>query len=50
MVHIQNGILLSHKKDKITPFAAIRMQLEIIIPSEIRQKDKYHKIPLICGI
>ena len=34
MVHIYNGILLSHKKDKIMPFAAIRMDLEIIRPSK----------------
>ena len=34
------------------PVAAIRMQLEIIILSEVSQKekDKYHMISLICGI
>ena len=34
------------------PFAATWMQLEIIILSEISQKekDKYHMISLICGI
>ena len=44
--------LLSHKKEEIMPFAAIWMQLEIIRLSEISQKekDKYHIIPLICGI
>ena len=52
MVHIHNGILLSHKKDKIMPFAATWMDLEIIILSEVNQKekDKYHMISLICGI
>ena len=52
MVHIYNGILLSHKKNKIMPFAATWMQLEIIIQSEINQKekDKYHMIAIICGI
>ena len=52
MVYIYNGILLSHKKKKIMPFAATRMQLEIIILSEVSQKekDKYHMISLICGI
>ena len=31
VVHIYSGILLSHKKNKIMPFAATEMQLEIII-------------------
>ena len=40
------------KKNKIMPFAAMWMDLEIIILSEVSQtqKDKYHKISLICGI
>ena len=38
-VHIYDGILLSHKKNKILPFAATRMQLEIIIPSEVRKTN-----------
>ena len=52
MAHIYNGILLSHKKNEIMPFAATWMDLEIIIPSEFSQKgkDKYHMISLICGI
>ena len=29
VVHIYNGILLSHKKNKMMPFAAIWMDLEI---------------------
>ena len=39
------------KKSEIIIFAAIWMQLEIIILSEIshKEKDKYHMISLICG-
>ena len=40
------------KKNEIMPFAAIWMDLEIIILSEASQKerDKYHMLSLICGI
>ena len=40
------------KKNKIMPFSAIRMRQEIIILSEVSQKekDKYHTISLICVI
>ena len=46
-----NGILHSQKKNKIMPFAAIWMKLEILILTEVSQKekDKYY-ISLITGI
>ena len=51
VVHIHNGILLSHKNDEKMAFAAIWMELEIVILSEVKsEKGKYRMISLICGI
>ena len=40
------------KKNEKMPFTAMQMDLELIILSEISQKEKakYHTISLICGI
>ena len=38
------------KKNEIMPFAATWMDLEIIILSEVSQKDKYYMVSLIHGI
>ena len=48
MVHVYSGILLSHKKNEVVPFAATWMDLEMIILSEVSQKekDKYHMLSL----
>ena len=47
-IYIYDGILLSHKKNEILLFAATSMDIDIIILSEVSQKekDKYHIISL----
>ena len=46
VLQIYNGILVSHKKNKIVSFAAAWIQLEIIILNDGSQKEKgkYHMI------
>ena len=52
VVHIYNGILLSHKRNKIGSFVETWMDLETVIQSEASQKEKnkYCIISLTCGI
>ena len=46
MTHIYNGILLSHKKNKIVLFVVRRMDLESVIQKEVSQKEKYKYLML----
>ena len=50
MVYIYNGIVFSHEKDEIMPFAVTWMDLEIIILSEVSQTKTNIVIVLTCGI
>ena len=53
MVHLHNGILVSHKKEEtFLPFATAWKDLETIMLSETSQseKDKYFMVLLIHGI
>ena len=52
VVHIHNGILLSHKKKAFESVLMRCMNLEPIIQSELRQKekDKYYILTYIYGI
>ena len=52
VVPTYNGILLSHKKDEILPFTDMWVDLEIVIQSEVNQKEKnkYRILTHICGI
>ena len=51
VVHIYNGILLSHKKNEIGSFVETWMDLETVIQSEVSQKEKnkYRILTHVCG-
>ena len=52
VVHICNGVLLSHEKEQNNAICSNMDEPEIIILSEVSQeeKEKYHMISLIRGI
>ena len=50
VLHIYYGILLSHKKNKIIAFAATWMDLEIVILSEISQRQMSYDITYIWNL
>ena len=52
VVYIHNGILLSHTKHDIMPFAATWMELETLMLSEVSQKekDKHHAMSHIWNL
>ena len=52
VVYIYNGILHDNEKERYLAIAAMWMELEGIMISEISQseKDRYHMFSLICGI
>ena len=47
VVHIYNGILLSHKKNEIMPFVARRVDLEVVKLSDISHRKTNVVISLI---
>ena len=44
--HTHDGLLLGHEKNEIMPFAALRMDLETLLLSEVSptEEDKYHMV------
>ena len=52
VVHIYNGILLSHQKEQNWSFVETWVDLETVTQSEVSQKEKnkYHILMHICEI
>ena len=51
-IYIYNGVLPSHKKNKIMPSVATWIDLEIVKLTEVslKKKDKYHRKSFTCGV
>ena len=49
MLHVYNGVLLTNK-NKVMLFATTWMDLEIIMLSEVRKRNKYHMISHMWNI
>ena len=50
VVHIYDGILLSHEKSEIMPFAATWMDIEIITLSEVSQRQTSHDVTYMWNL
>ena len=50
VVHIYKGILLSCKKNKIMPFAATWMDLEILILNSVRERQISYDITYMWNL
>ena len=51
VIHIYNGILLSHKRNNIGSFIETWMELESVIQRKVSQKEKNkYMLTCICGI
>ena len=51
VVHIHNGILFSHKRNAFESFVMRWMNLELVIQSEVSQKEKNKYVnTYICNL
>ena len=52
VIHIYNGILLSHKRNKIGSFVEMWMNIQFVVQSEAswKEKNKYCVLTHIYGI
>ena len=50
VVYIHNGILLSHEKNEIMPFAETWMDLEMITLSNVKSKKNKYYISLMQNL
>ena len=50
VIHIYNGILLSHKRNEIWSFVEMWMGLKSVIQTEVspKERNKYHILMYIC--